>query len=530
MKKIAIVSMLLAIMLVATFLFAGCSEYVMKLNENMQANIIDDNYRTFYEIFVGGFSDSNGDGIGDLRGVINRLDYLNDGDPNSGKSLGITGIWLMPIMFSISYHKYDVIDYKTIDPKYGTMDDVRELVAECHKRGINVIIDLVLNHTSNQHKWFQEARKARQNGDTANKYYDYYTVKQGAASGAWYNFATDPQGNQWIYEGNFDSGMPELNYDNPAVKEEIEDIVKFWLTDVGIDGFRLDAVKYFYLGDDAKNVQLLDWFNKMCQTYKQDVYIVGENWSPEPSVINYYKAVNCFDFSFSELSGYVISSAKYGAAGIFTSAVESYYNRTKEANPDAIMAPFLSNHDMDRSAGYLSAEDKSLQLAASMYLLMSGNPYIYYGEEIGMKGVRGTANSDANRRLAMLWGDKDKVKDPVGANYDSKNQTNGTVKSQLRDKNSIYNHYKNLIAIRNANPEIARGKVTAIKTLGESIAALRFEYNNSVVYVLHNVSDFEMTIDLSALNATTLRASATAPASIDNGQLTIGAFGSVVIK
>ena len=252
-RKISVFSVMLLCILVATVFLSGCGEYRMPIDENFEPNIIDDNYRTFYEIFVGGFSDSNDDGMGDLQGVINRLDYLNDGDPKSGKSLGITGIWLMPVMVSFSYHKYDVIDYKTIDPDYGTMEDMRNLVAECHKRGINIIIDLVLNHTSKYHEWFKQAQQARATGDTANPYYDYYSVKIGNEGVGWYNFATDPNGNKWVYEGNFSSDMPELNYDNPAVKEAVEDIVRFWLSDVGVDGFRLDAVKYFYFGDDARN-------------------------------------------------------------------------------------------------------------------------------------------------------------------------------------------------------------------------------------------------------------------------------------
>ena len=229
-RKISVFSVMLLCILVATVFLSGCGEYRMPIDENLEPNIIDDNYRTFYEIFVGGFSDSNDDGMGDLQGVINRLDYLNDGDPKSGKSLGITGIWLMPVMFSFSYHKYDVIDYKTIDPDYGTMEDMRNLVAECHKRGINIIIDLVLNHTSKYHEWFKQAQQARATGDTANPYYDYYSVKIGNEGGGWYNFATDPNGNKWVYEGNFSSDMPELNYDNPAVKEAVEDIVRFWLS------------------------------------------------------------------------------------------------------------------------------------------------------------------------------------------------------------------------------------------------------------------------------------------------------------
>ena len=219
-----------------------------------------------------------------------------------------------------------------------------------------------------------------------------------------------------------------------------------------------------------------------------------------------------------------------GLGSMFSNEVEYYYNAVKESNPDAIMAPFLSNHDMDRIAGALSTEDKSLQLASSMYLLMPGNPFIYYGEEIGMKGSRGSSNTDANRRLAMLWGDGDTVTDPVGADYDISLQTNGTVKSQLGKADSIYNHYKKLIAIRNANPEIARGSVTASDIFGEDIAVLKFTYNGSTVYVIHNMTGMQLPLNVQALNVSVLRGWTTSESVLEGNTLTIGAFGSVVLK
>ena len=136
---------------------------------------VDHNNRTFYQIFVGSFSDSDGDGIGDLRGIINRMDYLNDGDVNNGNDLGIQGIWLSPILTSPSYHKYDVKNYYEVDPEFGTMDDLKELIALCHERNVKVIIDLVINHTSSQNQWFMEFKDARTNGKTDSPYYDYYT-------------------------------------------------------------------------------------------------------------------------------------------------------------------------------------------------------------------------------------------------------------------------------------------------------------------------------------------------------------------
>lgn len=532
-KHIIATILLLAIALATLSALAGCSskEYALDLDENMQPVISDDNYRTFYEIFVGGFSDDNGDGMGDLRGVIKRLDYLNDGDPLSGKSLGIDGIWLMPIMPSVSYHKYDVTDYKSVASVYGTMDDMRKLVSEAHKRGINIIIDLVLNHTSSYHPWFDAARTALKNGDVDDPYYDFYSVSSEKTIGhTWYEFAKDPNGTQWYYEGNFSSEMPELNYDNPAVKQAVEDIIAFWLSDVGIDGFRLDAVKYFYYGDDARNIEVLKWIDETCRKYKQDAYIVGENWSSPTSVQNYYQAVNCFDFSFAEGGGRICNAITMGEGFWFTDYLQSYYNTVKASRPDAIMAPFLSNHDMDRSAGYLNASDNTLQLAASMYLLMPGNPFIYYGEEIGMKGSRGDANTDANRRLAMLWGDGDLVRNPIGSTYSGSKQTNGTVAKQLGDKNSIYNHYKKAIALRNANPEIARGDVTAVTTLGDGVAALKFDYNGKTVYVLHNLLPMQVTVDLSDLGDLVLSGWLTDEVTLSGGTLTMAPMSSAVLR
>lgn len=180
---------------------------------------IEGNERLYYQIFVGSFSDSNGDGVGDLRGLINRFDYLNDGDLNSGKSLGIEGIWLNPIFASPTYHKYDATDYYAIDPKFGTEADLRELIELCHSRNVQIILDLVINHTSKQHPWFTQFQNAHKNGDTTSPYYDYYTyVTEKTGGRAFYSIP----GTSEYYEGNFSSDMPELNFDNPAVRQEME--------------------------------------------------------------------------------------------------------------------------------------------------------------------------------------------------------------------------------------------------------------------------------------------------------------------
>ena len=216
-------------------------EYVLT-DESLRSDYVcADNDRVFYEIFVGSFADSDGDGTGDLRGVINRLDYLNDGDPNSGKSLGVEGIWLTPIYPSPSYHKYDVTDYYSVDPAFGTLDDLRELCEACEARNVKLILDLPINHTGERNKWFSEFKTAHRAGNTANAYYDFYTWCAGRENIPAGRTFRQIEGTDDYYECNFDGSMPELNFDNPAVREEALEIAKYWLV-LGVDGFRFDAI------------------------------------------------------------------------------------------------------------------------------------------------------------------------------------------------------------------------------------------------------------------------------------------------
>lgn len=219
----------------------------------------------------------------------------------------------------------------------------------------------------------------------------------------------------------------------------------------------------------------------------------------------------------------------------FVSYLDRYRNIVENVNPNAILTPFISNHDMNRAAGYLSVDDYTMYSAASMYILSSGNPFIYYGEEIGMKGSKGASNTDANKRLAMLWGDNDTVRDPIGTTYLPENQTNGTVKQQLKDKFSLYNHYKKLIMLRKANPEIARGKYTVLNFDGYySLGGFLSTYNNSTVGIIHNVGYNDITIDLSNytdVNFSVVRGYAgEGTANLSGQTLTIQAHTSVILK
>ena len=487
------------------------------------------NNRAYYHIFVGSFSDSNGDGIGDLRGIINRFDYLNDGDDNSGKSLGVEGIWLSPIHPSSSYHKYDVKDYYAVDPKFGTLEDLKELIALCKSRNVQLILDLVTNHTSSQHPWFIKFREAHVTGNTGDPYYNYYSFAADQSANA--TFCALP-GTREYYEGNFSHEMPELNFDNPAVREEMVKVAKFYL-DMGIDGFRFDAAKYIYFGNEEKNVDFWQWYMAQLRAIKPDLYAVAEVWDSDPITYPYFTALNCFNFGISQTSGQIARAAKNGNAATYTAYVAQYITEIQARNSEAMPVTFISNHDMDRSAGYLMTATGAAYVAANLSLLMPGSSFIYYGEEIGMLGSRGGANTDANRRLAMLWGDGDTVKDPVGANYAAQ-QANGTVADQLTNPNSLYNHYKKLIAIRKANPEIANGTFTSLNLKLGKIGGFLSEYQGKTVAVIHNTTTSDVTIDLSKypeIPSTLLAAFVgLGVATLDGTVLTIPAQTSVVLR
>ena len=523
MKKI--IAILLAMMLLAlAFSLIACNANTFP----KQPDPTDDNYRVFYQIFVGSFSDSNNDGIGDLRGIINRFDYLNDGNMNSTKSLGVQGIWLSPIFTSPTYHKYDVKNYYEIDPKFGTMKDLEELIDLCHKRNVKLILDLVLNHTSSQHQYFKDFVKAHQLGDKSHPYYDYYSY--GSLEDLKGRTAFRIPNTDHYYEGNFSGDMPEPNFDNPKVREEAVNTAKFYL-DKGIDGFRFDAIKYIYYGDTQKSADFWDWYMAELKKLKPDIYCVGECWSADTEILQYTSALDCFAFQMSSSEGQICNGAKTtGNINAYTSYVTNFLNKLETSNPDAMFMPFFSNHDQDRSGGYPSYTN--MQMAANLYILCSGSPFIYYGEEIGMRGSRGGANTDANRRLAMLWGDGDTVQDPEGATY--KNQIEDTVKTQNKDKDSILNHYRKLISIRTRHPEIARGSYTALNFDNKKFGGFKVDYQGSTLFILHNTDEYDQVIDLADYYnydfGEIVECIGYGQAKLDGTILTIPAKTSIIIK
>lgn len=531
----------LCLLLALLFITAGCGKKSdakvgeVKLSDaSLQSDFVcQDNARVFYEVFVGSFSDSDGDGIGDIRGVINRMDYLNDGDPNSGKSLGVEGIWLTPVFLSPSYHKYDVQDYYQIDPAFGTEDDLLELAELCHARNVKLILDLPINHTSRRNAWFSSFVVAHRQQDPSDPYYDFYS---------WYGSGSEqPAGRRFLpvtgtedcYECNFSDDMPELNFDNEAVRQAVLDVAKYYLA-LGVDGFRFDAAKYVYLGDHSASVDFWKWYLNELRAVDPELYTVGEVWDADGITDLYYPAMNCFCFTTSQASGLIAEAAGGNGVKRYTAYVESYLKQIRSLRGDAMYVPFIANHDTDRAAGYLSAEDGSMQLAANLYLLGPGSPFLYYGEEIGMTGSRGGASTDANRRLAMVWGDGDTVKDPEGTTYSQSGRLQTGAIAQTEDEESLYTYYKKLLMIRHANPEIARGEYSALSLDGTKLGGFTASWQGSTVCVIHNTTKSEITVDLSGYTGEQFRTLSAAigrnGASLDGTTLTIGAQTSVVLR
>ena len=538
MKKIISMSLTL-IMLFSLFSFTACRKNSGNNPDEDGASLpslldpTDDNYRTFYQIFVGSFSDSGVDGLGDLRGIINRMDYLNDGDINNGNDLGVQGIWLSPIFTSPSYHKYDAKDYYEIDPGFGNMSDLKELSDLCEERNVKLILDLVLNHTSSKNEWFLQFIESRKKGDVANKYYDYYTCVTANERVGGRSYAKI-DGVDAYYEINFSSEMPELNFDNPEVKEEMLNVAKYYI-DLGIDGFRFDAVKYIYFGDTDACIEFWNWYMAELRAYKPDIYCVGECWSGEDEILDYYSAMNCFNFAMSGAEGYAAMAGKGGSLAGFTRYIESYQDKIQSANSEGMPIQFLSNHDQDRIGGAFILPFYA-KMAASLYMLTPGSHFMYYGEEIGIRGSRGAAMTDANRRLAMLWGDGDKVQDPVGSTYPKEKQIKDTVADQLDDPDSLLSHYSELISIRTRYPAIARGDYTALVTSNKNVGGFVVGYNGETIFIIHNNSGSEAVVDLSSADALSGYSYSEiceilgSGASLEGTSLRIDGYTSIILK
>jgi alpha-amylase len=443
------------------------------------------NDSAFYEVFVRSFFDSDGDGVGDLNGLIGKLDYLNDGEPTITSDLGVTGIWLMPLMASPSYHGYDVTDYYQVNPEYGSNEDFKRLIEEAHKRGIRVIIDLVLNHTSSEHPWFIESQ------DPNSPKRDWYVWS-----------AEEPQGKGWhpgknggYYYGYFGEHMPDLNYKNPAVTEEMYKVVRFWLEEMGADGFRLDAVKYLY--EDGKRIEHTpathEWlkeFNRFYKGISPEAFTVGEVWDDSGTAAKYVgdELDATFDFGLAEA---MLQSAVSGKRVNAERAAQT----TIAAYPPGQFATFLANHDQNRTRSRVLDEGQA-KTAATLQLAFGGVPFIYYGEEIGMQGTK----PDENIRRPMQWTAEGgfTTGTPWNAYFEDYGERN--VAGQDADPNSLLNHYRALIRLRSEHAALRVGDWQPVASEDDAIYAALRSAGGEQILVLANlgskpVSDYRLSLE-----------------------------------
>ncbi len=418
----------------------------------------------YYEIFVRSFQDSDGDGVGDLAGATERLDYLED--------LGVTGVWLMPIHPSPSYHGYDVTDFYEVNPDYGTLEDFDTFVSEAHARGIRVVIDLVVNHTSDRHPWFL---KAKINDPDYRDYYSWSDTNLGwrgtGGAPAWHETGSG------YYLGLFWSGMPDLNYRNDSVVQAMDEVARFWLQR-GVDGFRIDAIQHIVESTDGQirntpeNIAWVKDFEAFIKTVRPDAFLVGETWTDAGTIATYFTDGDldaAFDYPlWSALLDAVQSPSALNLAFTLKQNAELY-------PPDASLATFIANHDQVRPAtslGFLKRDVPRLKLAAGLLLTLPGTPFLYYGEEIGLPN--GPGDKDEEKRTPMRW-----TSDEPYAGFSavepwypfSTDDPAITVAAQADDPDSLLRWYEQLIKLRHETPALQRGSLTVLETEDRSLLA-----------------------------------------------------------
>lgn len=493
----------------------------------LDKNVTNENGSMSYEVFVRSYYDSDGDGIGDFQGLRSKLSYLKD--------LGIKTIWLMPIFPSPTYHGYDIKDYYNVHRDYGTLDDFKQLVETADSLNIDIMLDMVLNHCSKTNPWFIQSHQ------------DYIKGVTGPNSKAnWFNWEKDV-GAYYEgvgYEARFDASMPDFNLDCPEVRNEIDNIFKFWIQDYGVKGFRLDAVLYYYQNNTTRNNEFMNFLMDTAHKYDPNFYMVGECWQSDVIVNQYTKSkLNSF-FRFDQAAGGNLSLINFikgfGKGYLYGEAIEKNETICKANNPNYYSSYFLSNHDQDRiSKNFDETTNKG---AASVYCLLPGTPFMYYGEEIQLKGRRNLSPddfSDVRRRLPMVWDDEDKTgecKFPESNRLDLSynEQVELGVEDRLNEKFSVLKHYQKVINIRNKYPLFKHGifkdLTKTLETTEKSVLAYKISLEEDYVTVVHNMCPYAITVTspgteiIEEINTSHLHP------NLDGDKLSIAAFSSVILK
>jgi len=499
------------------------------------------NKAVFYEIYMPSFCDGNGDGIGDFIGITSKLDYL--------KELGIDGIWLTPFYRSPKVDNgYDISDYYTVDPDYGTMEDFERFLVKAHARNIKVIIDIVLNHTSTEHRWFQESRSSKVNPKRG--WYIWRDPVNGNAPNNWHSFMGGPawtfdeKTGQFFYH-SFAEQQVDLNWTNPEVKAEMFRVMRFWL-DKGVDGFRLDVINHLKVTDrfddnpwDEKAGEQIHFYDKNQEGILEvveeiaafvhsypDKFLVGEVSSEDLNELKNYCGKGKMDVVF-----------QFNLGSIPELDVGKIYQQIKEMDiaykDDQLPTLFFGSHDMSRFITRFAVdgeEEEVAKLISTLMLTAKGVPFIYYGEEIGMrdfviddiskmKDVQGLiayhlaleagktekeALDEANRngrdrsRSPMQWSQTTSYGFSNVEPWISVPINDVSVEKQIKDPASMLSYYRNLIAFRRSNPALTMGNYVHFQ-LDNQLFNYKRKYQDVMVNVYLNFSDAIRKINLSPI-------------------------------
>ncbi|WP_285005175.1 glycoside hydrolase family 13 protein [Lactococcus formosensis] len=487
-----------------------------------------------YQIYPRSFQDSNGDGIGDIKGIISRLDYL--------EKLGITGIWLSPVYKSPNDDNgYDISDYEAIMAEFGTMSDMETLILEAEKRGIKIIMDLVVNHTSDEHPWFIEARKSEEN-----KYRDYYIWRDAPADGGLPNDLKSIFGGpawQWdetagqYYLHLFSKKQPDLNWENEALRQAVYEMMNFWI-DKGIGGFRMDVIDLIGKQPDegitGNGPKLHDYLKEMHQATfgGKNLLTVGETWGATPEIAKQYsnpankELSMVFQFEHIGLDE-AEGQTKWDLIPLEIPKLKEVFSKWQtELGDEGWNSLFWNNHDLPRIVSRWGNDKEyrveSAKMLAILLHMMKGTPYIYQGEEIGMTNNPVTdieqiddiesrnmyferleegyskeailhsinAKGRDNARTPMQWSNAKTAGFSTGhpwlainPNYEKIN-----VDAALEDENSIFYTYQKLIALRKENPIIVWGEFELLKDTAEEVFAYIRSYKGENWLIVANFS------------------------------------------
>jgi alpha-amylase len=465
------------------------------------------NETVFYEIFIRSFYDSDGDGIGDINGVIQKLDYLNDGDPATDTDLGITGIWLMPFNESQDYHGYGVKDYMAVKQDYGTIDDLKRLIEEAHKRGIKIVMDFVINHTSFEHMWFEQSK------DINSTYRDWYLWSDTYLGENWHELSSDE-----YYYANFWGGMPDLNLGNQEVVDTLYSIAEYWIDEVKVDGFRCDAAMYlFENGSNNKHqpetFEFWADFKEMYQSYNPDFMCVGEVWDESHHIVN-YKEEFSYLFEF-DASARILEALNYEQA----EHLGGHFDYVYGLYPDGDFGMFVNNHDMTRVFTEVGSNIHKAKVAASVYLTLPGIPYLYYGEEIGMTG--NAAINHLEVRTPMQWDNTEYAGfSQTWPWYDvNANKVSVNVATQRENKHSMFNHYKKLLNLRTKEDAFINGTYKRVETNNDAVFAYLREYDDKAFIMVHNFGSYEVDNLQLSISSSSLTSGSRVMADILNNEL-----------